>query len=216
MALTPTGETGKTIQLKRTSLEYTDSKVLSEQLNYGEPLYNDLDKTIIVGDNSTTPNDSLRVFKSLDRDKANSQVFYTGAGSSTLDNASNIANLYTESNSNVYVKDKDWGTFLISSTSTTYGYTIDTNNVIVPGTTQASSFASLPCLVTVNVPGMNANYSPTISLYMQRANSTSVANIQAQNKAFSCIGRVDTASNALRVIFYKKPAVPFYISVVGG
>ena len=126
--------------------------------------------------------------------------------SSNLDNASNIANLYTESNSNVYVKDKDWGTFLISPTSTTYGYTIDTNNVIVPGTTQASSFASLPCLVTVNVPGMNATYTPTISLYMQRANSTSVANIQAQNKAFSCIGRVDTASNALHVIFYKKPA----------
>lgn len=217
MALTPEGETGRIIQLKRTQLDYNSDAVINEQLNYGEPLYNDTDKMIVIGDNSGTSNDLLKVIKAIDRNKANSQVFYTGADSSTLDITSNIANLFTESNTNVYVKEKNWGTYQITPTIDTFTYTVDANNNVVPNSTKIpTSFGTLPCVVKISVAGMRTNYIPTVSLYIDRSYSSTVSNIKAQQKAFSCIGRCDSANNYLYLVFYKQPTVPFFISVVGG
>lgn len=217
MAITPNGETGKTIQLKRTSLAYNDSKVTAEQLNYGEPLYNDNDKTLIIGDSSTTSNANLKVLKAIDRNKANSQVFLASTGSSTLDSTSNIGNLYSEDNSSVYVQDKNWDSngILIPNT-TTYNFTVDSNNNIVVGSQQSTAFSSLPCLQQITVEGMKSSYTPTISLYLINTDANNVANTKAKQKAFGCISRVDTAENKLLVVFFKKPASQFRISVVGG
>lgn len=216
MALTPNGETGKTIQLKRTSLAYNNSNVIAEQLNYGEPLYNDNDKTVLIGDNATTTNDNLKVLKLLDRAKANSQVYYTGPGNPTLDGTSGIANLYNENNASVYIKDKNWGNFNISNSAVTYSFTVNSDNSITAGTAMSDSFGSFPCLVKVTMNGMRNTYVPTVSLYLDRTSSQSVTNTKAQQKAFSCISRCDSSNDELYVIFYKKPAVSFNISVVGG
>lgn len=217
MALTPTGETGRTIQFKRTRLAYNSEAVVNEHLNYGEPLYNDLDKTLLIGDRDTSSSDNLKVIKAFDRSKANSQVFYTGSGASTLDDTSNIANLFNENDINVYIKDKNWGNFSIATNADTYTFTVDSNNNIVPNSTKMStSFSTLPCVVKVPVTGMRSNYVPTVSSYLNRNVSTTVSNIKSQQKAFSCIGRCDSADNYLYLVFCKQPAVAFSISVVGG
>lgn len=216
MAITPTGDTGKTIQLKRTSLAYNNAKVIDEQLNFGEPLYNDNDKTLIIGDNSSTVNNNLKVLKAVDRNKANSQVFLAGSGSSSLDVSSGMAELYTESNSNVYIKEKDWGEFQILPNTTTYNYTVNSDNVIVPGSAQSSSFSTLPCLVQITVSGMKDTYRPTISTALSKDDSTTVENIRAQNRALSCIGRCDSANDKLYLLFIRQPATAFKISVTGG
>ena len=216
MAKTLSGDEGKLIQLKRTELPYDNQLVTNEQLNFGEPLYNDNDKTLLIGDNISTSNDNLKVFKALDRNKANSQVYLANSGSSTLDNNSQIGNLFTETNTPVFIKDKDWGSFVLSNSDTTYNFTIDAENVIVEGTQQSTSFESLPCLVKLPVNGMQNAYVPTVSLYLSRENTTSVSNIKAQNKAFSCIGRCDSAENYLYIVYYKQPSTSFSISVVGG
>ena len=217
MALTPNGETGKLIQLKRTGLDYNNQAVINEQLNYGEPLYNDKDKTLLIGDSAGTANDELRVAKFLNRLKANTQVYYANADSSTLDATSSIAYLYNESNSNVYIKNKSWGELVIDpATVATYNYAIDSDNTIIPGSTMSTAWEALPCLVIIPINGMRSTYVPTISSYLPSNKSSSVSDIKAQTKAFACIGRMDSANNALYAIFYKKPAVRLQLNVVGG
>lgn len=216
MAVTPTGEQGKLIQLKRTSLAYNSQAVVNEQLNFGEPLYNDNDKTLLIGDSNDTSNDNLKVFKAVERKKADSQVYLANASDSTLDITSNVGNLYTETNTPVFVKEKDWGVYTLTPTDTTYNFSVDSDNVVIVGTEQSSSFESFPCLVKVPVEGMKDTYIPTVTLYLSRENSTSVSNIKSQNKAFSCIGRCESDTDYLYVIYYKQPQVPFNITLAGG
>ena len=216
MSITPLGEKGKTIQLKRTSLPYNNADVIAEQLNYGEPLYNDGDKTLLIGDNASTTNDNLKIIKAVDRTKANSQVYMAGSGSSTLDSATGMANLYSENNTTVYVKEKNWGDFSVPVNATTYSYTVNSSNNIVPGAAQGSSFETLPCLVQINVSGMKSTYKPTISLSLSRDESSSTDMIKSLSRSFSCIGRCDSAANKLYLIFIKKPSSTFKISVTGG
>lgn len=217
MAKTPTGETGKTIQLKRTALTYNDNRVINEQLEYGEPLYNDNDKTLLIGDGTGTANNSLKVIKAVDRLKANNQAYFSNESGTTLNPDSNISNLYNENNVQAYVKDKDWtpNGLLIENTDT-YNFTVNSNNEIVIGTKQSTAFSSLPCVQQYTVSGMSKNYVPTVSLYLVASDAPSVANTKAKQKAFGCVSRVDTDTNKIILVFFKKPTSQFRISIVGG
>lgn len=221
MAITPDGHQGKTIQFKRTSLAYDSQEVNnpSEDLNYGEPLYNDNDKTLSIGGSASTSTQNLKVFKALDRNKANAQVFTSSSSTSTTD-SSGFSNLYNEANTQVYIKDKVWensgGSSFISIGVTATTYEVNPSNPGSIGTVQGSSFVTLPCVVKVDIPGMKSSYTPTIGLNIQDADVISVDNVKKAQKAFSCISRIDTADGFIGVCFWKKPESSVNLRIIGG
>lgn len=217
MAITPTGETGKTIQLKRTALPYDSESVVGEQLQYGEPLYNDDDKTLLIGDGTGTANNNLKVIKAVDRVKANNQAYFANENGSQLNPTSNISTLYNENNVVAYVKEKDWipNGLLIENTDT-YNFTVNSNNEIVVGTKQATAFSSLPCVQQYTISGMSKDYVPTVSLYLIATDVPNITSTKAKQKSFGCVSRVDTDTNKIILVFFKKPTTQFRISVVGG
>lgn len=214
MAITPDGQTGKTIQLMRTQLPYNNANVIGEQLEYGEPLYNDNDHTLLIGDANGTANNNLKVVKQLDRNKANAQVFTAASGNDSRDRTSGLANLYNENNNNVYLIDKQWSPIQILLSQATYA--VDTSKSDFIGSQQSSAFKTAPCVQKYTVAGMSGNYRPMVSLYLQNSSMASYGAVKAATKAFGCISRVETSNGYISIIFNKVPTTNFYIQLTGG
>lgn len=213
MAKTPTGDTGKTIQIMRTNQAYNSTDVVNEQLEYGEPLYNNNDHTVVIGDASGTSNDKLKVIKQLDRNKANSQMFTASTGNSTRENAG-VANIYDESNQEIYPKTKQWDRITVGITNSTYN--VDTSKSDFIGTQQSSVFASVPCVQKYTVANMKSTFTPSVSLAFANENMSNASTVKAMTKAFACISRVETCDGYITIIFNKKPTQNFYMQLSGG
>jgi len=214
MALTPGGETGKTIQLMRTQKAYNNADVIAEQLEYGEPLYNDNDKTLLIGDAAGTANNNLKVIKQLDRNKANAEIFTAASGSDTRNSTSGLANLYNESNASVYPIDKQWPVVQINLTNTTYSLSTTASDLC--GDAQSTAFSSVPCVQKYSVAGMLSTYRPIVSLYLLNSSLSNQTTVKNLTKSFSCISRVETTDGYISIVFNKKPVLNFYIQLTGG
>lgn len=88
------------IKLRRTALDMNADKVADDLITYGEPLYLDDEKCLMIGDKTSDAQGTrgLKVFKAIKRTLINSMVFFKDR------DATNIVQLIDEDEKNIYPK----------------------------------------------------------------------------------------------------------------
>lgn len=195
------GRDGLTIKLKRTDLDYTNEIFSdgqdSETLNYGEPLYFNNDKTMAIGDGSSTNVQNLKVFKAVDHDKADLIA---------IASSSDISQFKDTNNNNIFAKDKVWPDITISSTDEFKNIT--TNATI--------SDNESPCYIDKTVSGMKSEFNPICSLKLSDNDVKNASTVKTNKKAFGLISKGTTSTDNIRFFFIKKPQTSFTVEIIGG
>lgn len=217
------GFDGTPIQIKRTKLPITDSKVTDdkEKLKFGQPFYLDNEKYLVIGDGDvgqeSSPISDLKIFKAIDKQVVEKQLFFD---SNTVDptNLSNFSNLQNESGAKIYPKLRDYGQFTINASGTFYTF----DNTGKLGSASTSTTAPVAYKVEIAGQSFSSQVVPTISQIIPTSNMNSSDQIKRQKKAFGMLTGVisfdapDTSQNPyIALYFLKRPADNFIISVKG-
>ena len=234
-AIAESGRDGLPIRLKRTNLQYTDTRFSGsdqenkESLNFGEPLYFDSDDTLVIGNASGTAikdlpivkfkSDDLaiiadgtnipskhKVIKFFDKIKSSLITFFD-----SIDN-SGITRLEDESGNTLYTKEKSWPIISINSNSTYY--TINSSDISKLSSTQSDT--NSPGCIKIEVKDMLSTYSPCASLYIPNSVLNSQSTIKSLKTAYGRLTQIQTFDGFIIACFTKKPETSFQIALVGG
>lgn len=202
------GRAGIVIKLKRTNLKfdnayYTGTGTGKEVLEYGEPMYFNNEKMLVVGDGTTQVN-GLKVFPAIAYAQKAFMTFFTRPANNT----SNITQITNEAGNVMYPIEKaDWPIITVNPS---------TDKFYTPGTSAQVTDATKPCYVIKPINGMTADYNPSACLYVSDEDTNNMANVKLQKKAFGRITKGVTEANQIKIYFSKQPDGEFSIKLVGG
>lgn len=184
------------------------AKINSEQLEYGEPLFNENDDTLQIGKSVTTDTTTLKIFQAIPRALKNLFVFIKNKNSSN-----NFITLQDINGSEIFFKTKDWGTFTVPSSATWYNVASDGKK----GSTVISDTTTFPRCQVISVPNMDSDKVVNVELSPSTSARTSVSQMKIEKKNFGFISPGSYSdTNSLILIFSKLPTANFNIRVTGG
>lgn len=195
------------IQVKRSTKSV--SELIGKTLNPGEPLYlNNVNGQYILMGGGQIDSDSSQAINQSKAVKLLDQQYAKYPINLESSDMSSTVQLKQEA-TNIFPKLKDFGTYVVSASSTFY--TI--NNDGSKGS--ATSDTTIPVMCSIPVTGMTSDTKPEVALVISSTEKNNALNIKSRKKAFGYLTGVFSDTGTIWLSFIKKPAADFRISIKG-